>query len=67
MKRVIERLSDPDHRFNLLVAKNSNKCILCGKPATKFSSFLFSFEYSISAICEACQKVYFHNELINNR
>ncbi len=40
-------------------ALKTNTCVKCTKPATEFTDESSKREYSISAMCEACQNQYF--------
>ena len=42
-----------------LTAKGTNTCKICGRSAESFRSPFSELEYSISAICQACQDYYY--------
>lgn len=60
VERLIEALSRPTYGDDYKAAKSNHTCILCRESATCFHKESARFEYEISAICEACQHLYFN-------
>ena len=56
---LIRVLSEKEVGDRSLTAKGTRTCKICGKPADHFRSPLSELEYSISAICQACQDYYY--------
>ena len=59
---LIRVLSDRDVVMRSQIARGSHTCKICEKPARSFRTPCAELEYSISAICQACQDYYFLDE-----
>ncbi len=47
------------YKVRYMKAKATATCLVCGKPAARFSSNSAILEYNVSALCEKCQDWYF--------
>ena len=56
---LIRVLSDRDVVMRSQVARGNLICKICEKPARSFRTPFAELEYSISAICQACQDYFF--------
>ncbi len=61
LNELIQILSKPAVNERYAHAKATNTCKICERPATRFRDTLSSCEYSISAICQNCQDIYFYD------
>jgi uncharacterized CHY-type Zn-finger protein len=61
LNELIKILSEPAVIERYAHAKATKTCKICGGPATRFRDTLSSCEYAISAICQTCQDIYFHD------
>ena len=59
MKKVLDSVSDTFQGPNRSTALKTNKCVMCGKDATKFRDAISMREYFISGICQDCQDKFF--------
>jgi hypothetical protein len=48
------------YKVRFLNAKASATCVVCGNPAVRFLSASAILEYNVSALCQECQNLYFH-------
>ena len=55
---LIRALSDREVMMRSYVARVNHTCKICEKPATSFRTHFAEIEYTISAICQACQDYY---------
>lgn len=61
LNELIEILSKPavNERYSHSKATKTSK--ICEGPATRFRDTMSSCEYAVSAICQSCQDIYFHD------
>ena len=61
LNELIEILSKPAVNERYSHAKATKTCKICGGSATRFRDDVSSCEYTISAICQSCQDIYFYD------
>jgi hypothetical protein len=61
IQELIDALSDTDIILKSQIARSHHRCKICDQPAYFFRTPFSELEYSISAICQACQDYYYLN------
>ena len=61
LNELIAILSMPAVNERYSHAKATKTCKICEGLATRFRDDVSSCEYAISAICQSCQDIYFHD------
>ena len=60
LTELISILSDPATNARYGKAKSTRTCKICDGPARGFRDAVSAFEYTVSAICQACQDKYLY-------
>lgn len=62
LEKLSDLFSNVHYQENLAVAKSTETCVRCSRPAHDFRSLPAKVEYEVSALCQDCQDELFSSK-----